>query len=49
MSELPQEATTNLERVKADLEEGLESAKKLVEQAKSLLNGDGRIGEAEQA
>lgn len=49
VSESPQEAATNLEQVKAEIEEGLESAKKLVQQTKFLLGGDGAFGEAEQA
>lgn len=49
MSNSPQESATNLEQVKAEIEEGLESARKLVDRTRFLLSGDGNIGEAEQA
>jgi hypothetical protein len=48
VSKLSQEAATNLERVKADIEEGLESAKRLVEQTKVLLSAKESGGQAGQ-
>jgi predicted urease superfamily metal-dependent hydrolase len=48
VSQLPEQAD-NLEELKAEIEEGFESAKKLVEQARLRLNGEGNIGEAEQS
>lgn len=48
MSQLPEQAA-DPEELKAEIEEGLESAKKLVEQARLRLGGEGNIGEAEQS
>lgn len=49
MDEFADEAPANLELVRAEIEEGLESAKRLVEEAKFLLSGDAGVAAAEQA
>lgn len=49
MSKVPQESATNLDQVKAEMEEGLHSARMLVDRTRFLLSGDGTSGEAKQA